>query len=452
MTTSADLNPKNSTFLTRVMTSRLFPGFFQWTVLILLLFGAWAALFASNSGTAESNFTLVFVWIFWGTVAPISMVMIGRYWCSMCPFQLIGNFVSRRFGKGKPIPRFFRHYGFWIALILFVVIVWFEHAVDIFTSPILTLVLLVPVLLGAIVGALFFRNIEWWCHGLCPLLPIARNYSMMSSLEVRATPSTCSQCSVKTCYLDGDDTYGCPVGLYPRTLDSMQDCIACGECFKSCPTPGTIQAKTRGMFHEFGRIRFPRMDAAMFAAIWPGLLAIHFFVLTPAGDEVMRGWMSTFGIPSYLVAWTLVYIIAIVASASLVAVSTTVSAVIAGVASYKKRFTRFSYAFIPLAVGIHTAFNMPRFFGEIGLNRVAHNFAGIFGYSFDGTVLVLGQGATQALMFVLLGAGMVASLAATGFMSKNGEGSRPFLASLPMVAVMAAFTVGIGAIFQIMYF
>ena len=280
------LNSKNTTCLTRLMSSRLYPGIFQWTVLALLLFGAWAALFTTF--VPEDNFTLVFIWIFWGTVAPISMVLFGRYWCAMCPFHLLGNFLSRKFGKTRPIPRFFRHYGFWGALILFVAIVWFEHAVDIFSSTILTLLLLVPVLIGTVVGALAFRNIEWWCHGLCPLLPIARNYSMLSSLEVRSTvPSTCSQCTTKTCYHDAEDTYGCPVGLYPRTLDNMQECIACGECFKSCPIPGTIQGRFRNMLGEFKRFR-PRMDAAVFAAIWPGLLAIHFWVLLPEGDRVMQ--------------------------------------------------------------------------------------------------------------------------------------------------------------------
>lgn len=439
--------------LTRLLSHRFFPGIFQWMVLAMLLFTAYAALFTSS--VPENNFALVFIWIFWGTLAPLSVLLFGRFWCSMCPFHMLGKFLNRKFGKNKPIPRWLRQYGFWIALVLFIVIIWFEHAVNIFQSTILTLLLLVPVLILTVVGALAYRYIEFSCHGICPFLPILRNYSMISSVEIsaRQRQEVCSTCWVKSCYHGShrsETTYGCPVGLYPRILDNMQECIDCGDCFKACPSPGTIQARFRNILCEFKRIRFPKMDAAMFASLWPGVLAIHYFTLLPSGDHMMQSWMEALGTSSYVLMWTLVFVGAILASLLVVAVFTMMSSWIAGEA-FKKRFASFAYVLIPLGAGIHTAFNMPRFFGEQGLNRATHNLLAIFGYSADGRVMVLGPELTRSVMFVLLGAGLIGSLIVLRYTAQAHTSRLRFLSAMPLVVMIAVFTVITGAMFHNLY-
>ncbi len=434
--------------LTRLMHHRLFPAAFQWSVLVMLLFTAYAALFTAPS--PDRNFALVFVWIFWGTVAPISVWLFGRFWCAMCPFHMLGDFLNKIVGPKRPIPRWLRQYGFWIALVLFIVIVWFEHAVNIFQSTTLTLLLLVPVLLGTVIGAVIYRNEEFWCHALCPMLPIARNYSTMSILEVRASTMECEGCTSKGCYRGDDSITGCPVGLYLRNLDSMQECIGCGRCFKVCPTPGTLTLRFRHFMDEFRRIRLPRMDAAVFASIWPGALAIHYFTLVPTGDRMVKGWMQMLGTSSYLAMWTLLYFGSIAVSLLMVGGASFVSAQITD-ESLKQRFVRYAYAFIPLAVGIHTAFNMPRFFGPQGLNRAVHNFFDIFGYSFSGLVMVLGLDSTRVLMNGLLAAGLIGSLVALKRIATSHTNERGFFSALPEAVCMVLFTVIIGSVFRILY-
>ncbi|MBI4471718.1 MAG: 4Fe-4S binding protein [Acidobacteria bacterium] len=434
--------------LTRTMRHRLFPGIFQWTVLLMLLFTAYAALFTSQVPT--ENFALVFVWIFWGTVAPISLWLFGRYWCAICPFHMLGKYLNKFFGQAKPIPRWVKRYGFWIALGLFVVIVWYEHAVNIFQSTILTLLLLVPVLIGAVVGALVYRNIEFWCRHLCPLLPIARNYSTVAMVEVRANEDMCEGCEVKACYRGDQSISGCPVGLYLRNLDSMQDCIACGQCFRACPTRGALGARFRRFLDEFRRLRFPWLEGATFAALWPGALAIHYFTLTPAGDAIMKSGMASIGASSYVLMWTLVYFAAILASLALVGGGTAVASAITG-EKFKAAFSRYSYAFVPLGIGIHTAFNMPRFFGEQGLNRASHNLLAIFGYSLQAPVLVLGPGATRALMVALLAGGLLASVAALNYLWKSNGREYTRAATVPLLLVMAVIASVVLSLFNIMY-
>lgn len=443
----ASFSPEMPNLLTRFMKHRLFPAAFQWIVLVLLLFTAYAALFTTN--VPERNFALVFVWIFWGTVAPISLWLVGRYWCAMCPFHLLGNILNKLVGPKRPIPLWVRRYGFWVALVLFVAIVWFEHAVDIFQSTTLTLLLLVPVLLGTVIGALLFRNIEFWCHALCPLLPIARNYSMLSSIEVRGSEAACSGCSVKACYKGDQSISGCPVGLYLRNLDSMQECIACGQCFRACPTSGALSARFRGFLDEFKRIRVPDLDAAVFAAIWPGALAIHYFTLIPSGDSIMRGWMESAGL-NYVTLWTLVYVGAIAASLALTGAGASLTALISG-ESLKRGFARYSYAFIPLGIGIHTGFNMPRFFGEKGLNRATHNLLEIFGYTLDGRIFVLSQGALNVLMFGLLAAGFVVSLVALRHVAGSNGSKGGLFSTLPAAASMSAIAFVVGTMFWSLY-
>lgn len=435
-------------WLTRLMRHRLFPGVFQWSVLLMLLFTAYAALFTTS--IPERNFALVFVWIFWGTVAPISVWLFGRFWCAMCPFHMLGDFLNKIAGPKRPVPRWVRQYGFWVALVLFIAIVWFEHAVNIFQSTTLTLLLLVPVLLGTVAGALIYRNEELWCHGFCPMLPIARNYSMLSVVEVRANNAGCAGCAVKSCYRGDQSISGCPVGLYLRNLDSMQECIGCGQCFKACPTSGVLSARIRRLLDEFRRIRLPRMDAAIFASIWPGALAIHYFTLVPSGDQMVKTWMQALGTSSYVWFWTLLYAGAIVASLMLVASAALVSARISD-EDFRQRFVRYAYAFIPLAVGIHTAFNMPRFFGLQGLNRATHNFLAIFGYSLNGNVMVVGPDAMRVLMYSLLAAGLLASLVVLKHIAASHTAQRRFLSTAPEAACMVVFTVIIGSMFRILY-
>lgn len=435
-------------WLTRFMKHRLFPGVFQWAVLLMLLFTAYTALFTTS--IPERNFALVFVWIFWGTVAPISVWLFGRFWCAMCPFHMLGDFLNKIAGPKKAIPRWVRQYGFWVALALFIAIVWFEHAVNIFQSASLTLLLLVPVLVGTVVGALLYRNEEFWCHGFCPLLPLARNYSMLSMVEVRADNAACEGCSVKSCYRGDDSIGGCPVGLYLRNLDSMQECIACGQCFRACPTSSALSARFRRFFAEFRRIRLPRMDAALFASIWPGALAIHYFTLVPPGDQMVKTWMQALGMSSYVLLWTLLYVGAIVVSLAIVAGAAFVSSRISG-ESFKQRFSRYAYSFIPLAVGIHTAFNMPRFFGQQGLNRATHNLLEIFGYTLNRTVMVVGPDAMRVLMYSLLAAGLIASLMVLKYIAASHTAQQRYLSAVPEAAGMIVFTVIIGSMFRILY-
>ncbi len=439
---------ESSSLLTRTMRHRLFPGIFQWAVLLMLLFTAYAALF--TTAIPEQNFALVFVWIFWGTVAPISIWLIGRYWCAMCPFHMLGKALNKLFGPGKPVPRWVRRYGPWTALVLFVVIVWFEHAVNIFQSTTLTLILLVPVLLGAVIGALAFRNIEFWCHHFCPLLPIARNYSTMAFVGVRAVEGMCEGCSVKACYRGDQSISGCPVGLYLRNLESMQDCIACGQCFRACPTSGALGARFRGFLDEFKRLRLPRLEGSAFAALWPGALAIHYFTLNSVGDGMMKNWMASLGTSSYLLMWTLVYVGAIVLSLALVGGSSAIASILSG-EKLKAVFARCAYAFIPLGVGIHTAFNMPRFFGMQGLNRASHNLLAIFGYSLQGPVLVLGPEVTHFLMFALLGLGLLTSVIALYYVTRNNSVTGR-ISMAPVSLAMGVVSAAVGSLFVTLYY
>ena len=118
--------------------------------------------------------------------------------------------------------------------------------------------------------------------------------------------------------------------------------------------------------------------------------------------------MQALGTSSYVLMWTLVYAGAIALSLLVVGGAVSLSTRFSG-DSFKSAFTRFSYALIPLAVGIHTAFNMPRFFGVGGLNRAAHNLLAIFGYSFEGPFMVLDNTITSALMVALVVAGLIGS-------------------------------------------
>ncbi|MCP5108456.1 MAG: 4Fe-4S binding protein, partial [bacterium] len=225
----------------KLLKSRLFPFaliLFNLFVFVIILF---AAFFGGNS-TGNYNFGIMIVWILWWFLLMGFMVpVIGRFWCMMCPFPMVGEWFQRgklfkmgrlkSRGLAKKWPKNWRN--LWPVTILFFISTW---ASGFFTvRPMSTFILLGVIILGAIVLSSIFEK-RTFCLYVCPVSGFQGLYANSSVCEVRVKDTeVCKNHKVKTCVVGNEKGYGCPWGEIPFDMNRNTYCGLCMECFKSCP-------------------------------------------------------------------------------------------------------------------------------------------------------------------------------------------------------------------------
>jgi polyferredoxin len=193
-------------------------------------------------GPGNYNFGIMIVWILWWVALMLFMVpVIGRFWCMMCPFPLIGEWLQRgrlvNVGRRKPWglakrwPLKLRN--LWPLVILFWVSTWFSGFFTV--RPYATFVLLGVIIAGAIVMAVIYQR-RAFCISVCPVSGFQGLYANFALCEVRAKdPEVCKQHKQKTCFTGSDKGYGCPWMELPYDMNRNTYCGLCMECFKTCP-------------------------------------------------------------------------------------------------------------------------------------------------------------------------------------------------------------------------
>ncbi len=202
-----------------VLRSRWYPGILQaitaaFFVLILfqLLAGPTAA--HDNLGTALT-------WVLWWPMIPIIFLLLGRFWCAICPFGTISDLVQKFVGNRRAVPKFLKQYGIWIIDALFILITWSDHVWGIVESPWGSGVLLLLLTTGVVICGAFFER-RTWCRYLCFLGGLSGNYARAGMLQLRTNPLICATCkSGAACYNGNANGPGCPM-FRVSTVDGYQ--------------------------------------------------------------------------------------------------------------------------------------------------------------------------------------------------------------------------------------
>jgi hypothetical protein len=204
---------------------------------IILLAG-----FVGGLGAGNYNFGVMIVWILWWVLLMLVMVpLIGRFWCMMCPFPLIGDWIQRgkllnvgrqkSWGLGKRWVNKWRN--LWPLVILFWVVSRFSGFFTV--KPFATFVLLGAIILIAIITALFFEK-RTFCLFICPVSGFKGLYSKLSLFAIRSRdPEVCKRHVPKTCVVGNEKGYGCPWMELPYEMNRNTYCGLCFECLKTCP-------------------------------------------------------------------------------------------------------------------------------------------------------------------------------------------------------------------------
>ena len=99
--------------------------------------------------------------------------LVGRLWCSFCPFMAYGELVQRwRLATGARLRRWpsdaLDRYGAWFLYALFAAILVWEEVCALEDHARLSSALLLLITAGAVAGSAMFEK-RVWCRYLCPI-------------------------------------------------------------------------------------------------------------------------------------------------------------------------------------------------------------------------------------------------------------------------------------------
>ncbi|MCL5781624.1 MAG: 4Fe-4S binding protein [Firmicutes bacterium] len=395
---------KGSQLMKNILKSKWYPGIFQWPTLIVFAVIMYELLIGIP--VAHENFGTAMTWVLWWPIIPLIFLLVGRFWCAICPFATLSDLVQKFVGNNRAVPKFLKKYGIWIIDAMFILITWADHIWGIVESPRGSGVLLLMLTTGVIVAGAFFER-RTWCRYLCFIGGLAGNYSRSGALELRGTPEKCAKCTVSACFRGSEKAPGCPVFEFPKTMDNNARCNFCGYCVKNCPND-SITISARVPSKELWFIRKPKLEESFLAIVIMGIVFVQNITMLEIWAEAQQWLGNLLGTDSFNVIFTVAFIIAMAIPALLIYI-TSWFASLRNSESAVMNLTRFGYALIPLDFAGHMAHNLFHLLAEG--KSVLYTGLALFGIKNEGASAALVSMETIVfLQYLLLVLGTLASI------------------------------------------
>ena len=432
-----------------------FQPFFQIPVLILTALLAFLGFADIQDGA--KNLATRLTWIVWWPGIIFTFILVGRFWCVMCPFGALNEWSARWAKPARMFPKPLRN--LWLATILFVLLTWFDEQLGIIRSPLMTASLIVLLAAAAIVTGLFYQR-RSFCRYLCPITGLQGLYSMISPVELRAKdPSRCQKECHQDCYRGNDKGAGCPMFEGPMTMERNTYCNFCFECVKSCP-PGNIALGTRPFGKELWSAGTRRLDESYLAVALIGITSV-------VSAQMLGGWgewisrlarwlpleLRTLMRPVTYLALTesaVFFLFSLVLVPVLVLAAAWAAIKLTGDEEHgvKEIFVAMAGMFIPIGLAMHLAHNSSHLLAEgagifPALQRTLNRYTPFdFGAADWQAMPIASPEAIHWLQTLLILAGFAVSLAAYERLSAGWHKERGATgnALIPFVAVALVFT------------
>jgi transcriptional regulator with AAA-type ATPase domain len=231
------------------------------------------------------NGALNLFWAWWWPLILLTYPLVGRLWCSFCPFMVWGE-IAQRLGRwlGWTPSRWPRgDTDRWAAPLLaagFGAILIWEEVADLRDTARLSSCLLLLITAGAVIGSLRFEK-RFWCRYLCPVGGMNGLFAKLAISELRAQVGTCSgSCSSYACFKggpaegEGMATAGCPLGTHPAHLVDNRNCVLCLTCAQACPHR-SVQLRLRPPAADLQRDMTPTTGEAGLILVLAGGVCLH---------------------------------------------------------------------------------------------------------------------------------------------------------------------------------
>jgi len=233
----------------------------------------------------QHNGALNLFWAWWWPLILLAYPLVGRLWCSFCPFMVWGE-ISQRLAQrlGWQPQRWPRgDSDRWAAPALaagFAAILVWEEVWDLAGSARFSSCLLLLITAGAVIGSLRFEK-RFWCRYLCPIGGMNGLFAKLAISELRAQVGTCSgSCSSYACFKGGPAegeglaTAGCPLGTHPAHLDDNRNCVLCLTCAQAC-AHRSVQLRLRPPAADLQREMAPPAGEAGLILVLAGGLSLQ---------------------------------------------------------------------------------------------------------------------------------------------------------------------------------
>jgi len=215
--------------------------------LTLTLFAVVVGVLFLGPQPRQSNVALTVFWAWWWPLILLGFPLVGRLWCSVCPFMIYGEVTQMLTQQWFPdlSKRWPRQaadrWGGWFMFGLFALILIWEEVWDLEDTAYLSACLLLLITAGAMIFSALFER-RFWCRYLCPIGGMNGLFAKLSMTELRAQQGICAaECTTYQCYKggpakgEGQETLGCPLYSHPAQLEDNRDCVLCMTCLKACP-------------------------------------------------------------------------------------------------------------------------------------------------------------------------------------------------------------------------
>lgn len=421
---------KGSQLLKSILKSKWYPGIFQWPTLIVFAVIMYELLIGIP--VASKNFGTAMTWVLWWPIIPLIFLLVGRFWCAICPFATVSDLVQKFVGNNRPVPKFLKKYGIWIIDAMFILITWADHIWGIVESPRGSGVLLLMLTTGVIVAGAFFER-RTWCRYLCFIGGLAGNYSRSGTLELRGTPEKCAKCTVSACFRGSEKAPGCPMFEFPKTMDNNARCNFCGYCVKNCPND-SIAVSARVPSKELWFIRKPKLEESFLAIVILGIVFVQNITMLEIWAEAQQWLGNLLGTTNFNVIFTVAFIIAMAVPALLLYITSWLAS-LKNSESAVMNMTRFGYSLIPLDLAGHLAHNLFHLLAEG--KSVLYTGLALFGINNDGASPALVSITTiEILQYTLLGLGTLASIYTAYRIAKANYKENEVIGSLIPYAIL----------------
>jgi ferredoxin len=258
---------------------------------LIIVAGLW------GSPLPERNIATVLTWNLWWTGVIISVVFFGSAWCAVCPWDTISNWLVRhRLWRRsstssrlhRAVPALLR--TLFPALLMLMVLTWFELGIGVTDSPYATAVLALMMVVLATFSLMLFEG-KAFCRYICPVGRTIGVYAQLAPVELRPIDTNkCDNCESLACFHGTDTIAECPTKLVMGRLQESTYCISCGNCTQSCPD-NNIAWRLRTPSIEVIQDARPHLDESFFLLGLLALTSFHGLTMLPAWQE----WISSLG-------------------------------------------------------------------------------------------------------------------------------------------------------------
>jgi polyferredoxin len=407
---------------------------------LIVLAGLWGE---QNS----SNPAVLLTWILWWPAVIFTFFLVGRIWCTACPFGYLGDVAQKIFSFKRKAPAILKN--MWWRLALFLGLTWATTLWAWDRWPRSTAWLALALTLGAIALAIIYEK-RVFCRYVCPVGGVFGLYSMTAPLRLAVKDKQICQteCKEKNCYK------ACAWFQFPGAMERNAECNLCLNCVPACPYDN-LALRTQPFGADLARFQPHRksLDEAATVAAVLGVSLLQTMVMLNA----WQGWEPRLAaflhIPSGPVLYTLIFLsLGLVMPVLLVALLLRMGSL--GLPHRAGAFAAlrtYAYAFLPLGLGLHAAHNFHHLFGEggalwTGLKAALARYTGwdslAPGSSIDAGAAV----APNALFFLqwlaLLGGLYLAFRIATSLVQRHSaEKAMAFRMALPIFLFAVGYTI-----------